>query len=157
MRILVTGGSGRIGRYVVRDLAQAGHHVTSVDVVAAAVPGIQSLLVDLTDVGQVYQALTASQAEAVIHLGAWSGDHIVPPTRTYGDNVCGTFNLFQACADLGVRRVVSASTHHVYGVIKAAPAYVPIDEAHPLRLATAYALSNELCPRGRSVRISPTV
>jgi len=145
MRVLVTGGNGRIGRYVVRDLVQAGHQVTSVDLASAAVPGVWSLIVDLTDSGQVYQVLTASQAEAVIHLGAWSGDHIVPPTRTYGDNVQGTFNLFQACADLGIRRVVWASTHHVYGVIKAPPIYVPIDEAHPLRPATAYALSKVAC------------
>lgn len=127
---------------MVRDLIQAGHQVTSVDLAPAAVPGVWSLIVDLTDAGQIYQALTASQAEAVIHLGAWSGDHIVPATRTYGDNVQGTFNVFQACADLGIRRVVWASTHHVYGVIKASPVYVPIDEAHPLRPTTAYALSN---------------
>jgi len=145
MRILVTGGSGRIGRYVVRDLVQAGHEVTSVDLVYERVAGVQTLMVDLTDAGQVYQALARAQAAAVIHLGAWSGDHIVPPMRTYGDNVQGTFNVFQACADLGIRRVVSASTHHVYGVIKAPPHYVPIDEAHPLRPATAYALSKLAC------------
>lgn len=145
MRILVTGGSGRIGRYVVRHLAQAGHEVTSVDLVYERVAGVQTLMVDLTDAGQVYQALARAQAAAVIHLGAWSGDHIVPPMRTYGDNVQGTFNVFQACADLGIRRVVSASTHHVYGVIKAPPLYVPIDEAHPLRPATAYALSKLAC------------
>lgn len=145
MRILVTGGSGRIGRYVVRDLVQAGHEVTSVDLVYERVAGVQTLMVDLTDAGQVYQALARAQAAAVIHLGAWSGDHIVPPMRTHGDNVQGTFNVFQACADLGIRRVVSASTHHVYGVIKAPPLYVPIDEAHPLRPATAYALSKLAC------------
>jgi nucleoside-diphosphate-sugar epimerase len=141
MRILVTGGSGRIGRYVVRDLVQAGHQVTSVDVVHRSFPDTRTMMVDLTDAGQVYQALTYSEAEAVIHLGAWAGYYAVPPTCMYGDNVCGTFNLFQACADLSVRRVISASSHLVYGVLKAAPVYVPIDEDHPLRPADAYALS----------------
>jgi len=145
MKILVTGGSGGIGRYVVRDLVQTGHQVTSVDLVPAAVPGVRSLLVDLTDAGQAYQALAGSQAEAVIHLGAWSYDGKVPDTRTYGDNVCSTFNLFQACADLGIKRVVSASSHHVYGVVKAPPVYVPIDEAHLLRPPSAYALSKLVC------------
>jgi nucleoside-diphosphate-sugar epimerase len=65
----------------------------------------------------------------------------VPDTRTYGDNVRGTFNVFQACADLDVRRVVSASSCQVYGTAKAPPLYVPIDEEHPLRPAGAYALS----------------
>ena len=141
MRILVTGGSGRIGRYVVRDLVQAGHRVTSVDVVFNRRPGVQTRQVDLTEAGQIYQALVASQAQAVVHLGAWAGGHVVPPSRTYGDNVQGTFNVFQACADLGVRRVIFASTNHVYGVVAAPPVYVPIDEAHPLRPAGAYALS----------------
>ena len=51
------------------------------------------------------------------------------------------FNLFQACADLGIRRVIWASSNHAYGVRGAPPVYVPIDEAHPLRPADAYALS----------------
>jgi nucleoside-diphosphate-sugar epimerase len=141
VKILVTGGSGRIGRYVVREMIQAGHMVTSVDVVHGVVPGVPSLLVDLTDAGQVYGAVARSQAKAIIHLGAWANDGHVPDTRTYGDNVCGTFNLFQASADLGVRRIVSASSCQVYGTAVAPPLYVPIDEDHPLRPAGAYALS----------------
>jgi nucleoside-diphosphate-sugar epimerase len=141
MNVLVTGASGRIGRYAVREMFQAGHSVTGVDVVPGVVPGVPSLLVDLTDAGQVYGAIARSRADAVIHLGAWANDGRVPDTRTYGDNVCGTFNVFQACADLGVRRIVSASSHQVYGTALAPPLYVPIDEAHPLRPAGAYPLS----------------
>jgi nucleoside-diphosphate-sugar epimerase len=141
MHVLVTGGSGRIGRYAVRDLVRAGHSVTSVDVVPGVVPGVPSLLADLTDPGQIYGALARSQAQAVVHLGAWANDGQVPDTRTYGDNVRGTFNVFQACADLGVRRIVSASSHQVYGTALVDPVYVPIDEDHPLRAAGAYPLS----------------
>ena len=113
MKVLITGASGRIGRYAVQEMVQAGHSVTGVDVVPGVVPGVPSLLVDLADAGQVYGAVARSQAEAVIHLGAWANDGRVPDTRTYGDNVRGTFNVFQACADLGVRRVVSASSCQV--------------------------------------------
>ena len=141
MKILVTGGSGRIGRYVVKELTDAGHDVTSVDVLSAEERRRRFLRVDLTDAGEVYQALAMAGAEAVVHLGAWANAGVVPDTRTYGDNVQGTFNLFQACADLGIQRVVSASSAQVYGFAKAPPAYVPVDEAHPLRPANCYALS----------------
>ena len=133
MNVLITGGSGRIGRYAVREFAQSGHSVTSIDLRPGGVEGVQALLVDLTDAGQVYGALACSQAQAVVHLGAWANDGHVPDTRTYGDNVRATFNVFQACADLGVRRIVSASSHQVYGTAILAPRYVPIDEVHPLR------------------------
>ena len=141
MQILVTGASGRIGRYVVKELVNAGHNVTGVDVLPAE-GGISPFLrVDLTDAGEVYQALAAAEAEAVVHLGAWANAGVVPDTRTYGDNVQGTFNLFQACTDLGIQRVVSASSSQVYGFAKEPPVYVPVDEAHPLRPANCYALS----------------
>ena len=141
MRILVTGASGRIGRYVVRELVSSGHSVTGVDVLPSEERIYRFLRVDLTDAGEVYQALAGAQAEAVVHLGAWANAGVVPDTRTYGDNVQGTFNLFQACADLGIQRVVSASSSQVYGFAKEPPVYVPVDEAHPLRPANCYALS----------------
>ena len=142
MQILVTGASGRIGRYVVKELSSAGHNVTSVDISPPEAENLPRFLrVDLTDAGEVYQALAAAKAEAVVHMGAWANAGVVPDTRTYGDNVQGTFNLFQACADLGIQRIVSASSAQVYGFAKAPPVYVPVDEAHPLRPANCYALS----------------
>ena len=141
MRILVTGASGRIGGYVVRELVSAGHSVTGVDVLSSEAGMSRFLRADLTDAGEVYQALAAAEAEAVVHLGAWANAGVVPDTRTYGDNVQGTFNVFQACADLGIQRVVSASSAQVYGFAKELPVYVPVDEAHPLRPANCYALS----------------
>ena len=141
MQILVTGASGRIGRYVVKELVSAGHNVTGVDILASDGSSPRFLRVDLTDAGEVYQALAGAEAEAVVHLGAWANAGVVPDTRTYGDNVQGTFNLFQACADLGIQRVVSASSSQVYGFAKEPPVYVPVDETHPLRHANCYALS----------------
>ncbi len=139
MKIVVTGGNGRIGRYVVRGLVEAGHRVTSVDIrrhLSAAGPGRQA---DLTDAGQVYGALAG--AEAVVHMGAWANAGMVAHTQTYGDNVQSTYNVFQACADLGIRRVISASSNQVYGLAGAPPEYLPVDEEHPLRPINCYALS----------------
>ena len=122
-----------------RELIQSGHEVTSIDVSGGAEPGCRGLQADLTDAGQVYQALAG--ADAAVHLGAWANAGMVPDTRTYGDNVRGTFNLFQACADLGIRRIVSASSAQVYGFAAAPPEYVPVDEEHPCRPVNCYALS----------------
>ena len=141
MRVLVTGGSGRIGRYAVRELVTAGHDVTSVDMLPGGESGVRGWRVDLTDAGQVYQALVGAQAEAIVHMGAWANAGVVPHTRTYGDNVRGTYNLFQACADLGIRRIVSASSAQVYGFAGAPPVYAPVDEDHPCRPVNCYALS----------------
>ena len=87
MKVLVTGGSGRIGGYVVRGLAGAGHEVTSVDVAPNAATGRSAMAVDLTDAGQVLQSVASSKADAVVHLGAWAKAGLVPDTRTYGVSV----------------------------------------------------------------------
>lgn len=142
MNILVTGSRGRIGRFVVDDLLAAGHSVKGIDLVPADVNRPEPYLqADLTDAGQVYQVVAWAQPDAVIHLGAWPNSGMVPEARTYGDNVQGTYNLFHACADLGIKRVVSASTNQIYGFAAAPPLYAPVDEAHPLRPVNAYALS----------------
>ena len=154
MKVLVTGGSGWIGGYVVCDLIGHGHDVLSVDLSPPVARQNQPhtsmtrydatsrhLTVDITHAGQVYQALTKAQADAVIHLAAWPNANIVPDTRTYGDNVQGTFNIFQACADLGILRIVSASSAQVYGLADTLPRYVPLDEDHPLHPVNCYALS----------------
>ncbi len=134
MHIAVTGAAGRIGRHIVCDLRTAGHSVQGMDVAAGA--GLQ---VDLTDAGQVYAALAG--ADAVVHMGAWANAGMVVDPRTYGDNVTGTYNVFQACADLGIQRVISASSNQVYGFFSAPPLYAPINEAHPTRPVNSYALS----------------
>lgn len=141
MNVLVTGGSGRVGRYVVRDLVAAGHTVTNADLAPlAGLPG-GFLRVDLTNPGDVYQMLTYTRSEAVVHLGAWANAGVVPDTRTYGDNVRGAYNVFQACADLGIQRIVYASSAQVYGFADAPPLYAPVDEDHPLRPCNSYALA----------------
>ena len=141
MNVLVTGGSGRIGHYVVQELIDTDHTVVSIDLVRSTERLGRFLRVDLTNAGEVYQALVSAGAEAVIHLGAWSNWGKVPDTRTFGDNAQGTFNVFQACADLGITRVIFASSAQVYGFAKAPPLYVPVDEDHPLRPTNSYALS----------------
>lgn len=141
MNILITGGSGRIGRFVVQEFVNSGHQILSADVAPWPDAPCPTLHVDLTRAGEVYNALARHKTEAVVHLGAWADAGKVADPRTYSENVSGTYNLFQACADLGIRKVLSASTNQIYGFAGAPPAYAPVDEAHPLRPVNCYALS----------------
>jgi nucleoside-diphosphate-sugar epimerase len=140
MRIVVTGGSGKAGRWVVRDLRGHGHDVLNVDVVHDGSAHGQCLLADLADPGQAHEAL--SGADAVVHLGAIPAPEIRPPAETFRNNALSTYNVFAAAADAGARRVVWASSETVLGLpFDEPPAFAPIDETHPPRPETSYALS----------------
>lgn len=142
MRVVVTGGSGLAGRAVVAGLVAHGHEVTNLDLVPSDGPA-PFRRVDVTDLGQVYGGLRG--AEAVVHFAAIPRPTFDVPEVVYRTNVMGTFNVLEAAAALGIRRVVQASSVSVLGFPfneqPLAPAYVPIDEAHPLLPQDAYALS----------------
>ncbi|SFZ85209.1 Nucleoside-diphosphate-sugar epimerase [Devosia enhydra] len=142
MRILVTGGSGRVGRFVVRELASAGHEVTSLDFsVSQRIAGVRHMTGDVSRFEDIHGALAYARAEAVVHLAAWSDPGIVADTRTYRDNVAGAFNVLEAAHGLGLKRVILASSAQVYGFAGQGPLYAPVDEEHPLRPLNSYALA----------------
>lgn len=142
MRVAVTGGSGLAGRAVVADLAAHGFEATNVDLVPSDGPA-PFRRVDVEDLGQVYGALRG--AEAVVHLAAIPRPTFDVPEVVFRTNVMGAFNVLEAAAALGVRRVVTASSVSVLGFPfferPLTPAYVPIDEEHPRLPQDAYALS----------------
>lgn len=141
MRVAVTGGSGRVGRWVVLELVERGHHCLNLDIVPHPAAAVKSLRVDLREAGEIYATFASFRPEVVVHLGAWAGDGFVPTATTYNDNTSMTYNVFQASADLSVKRVVWASSHHVYGTAGSPPAYFPLDEDHPMRPVGPYGLS----------------
>lgn len=144
MEILVTGGSGKAGRSVVEALRADGHAVTSVDLVRGDPAMGKTLESDLTQPGEAYEALAGM--DACVHLAAIPAWWIRSETETFRNNVLSTYNVFAAAATLRVPRVIWASSETVYGFPfeRAAPAYVPLDEASELRPETSYALSKVL-------------
>ena len=81
MRIVVTGGAGRLGRSLVAGLAERGHDVLSLDRAVSAAPqlaGAEQRAVDLTDADATASALHEAKADAVIHLAAIA---VPPPAR----------------------------------------------------------------------------
>jgi nucleoside-diphosphate-sugar epimerase len=144
MRIAVTGGLGRLGRYVVRELA--GHSVRVLDVGAPADPPTDYREADLRDLEALCAGLR--DMEVVVHLGGIDRSVATDDAATMQVNALGTWNLFEACRQVGVRRVIHCSSSSVLGLDHSnpgmPPCYLPIDEAHPLRPTDAYGLS-KLC------------
>lgn len=138
-RILVTGGSGKAGRAVVRDLIDHGYEVLSAD----TAPDPQGICpckrADLTDPGQAFELL--AQADGVVHLAALLGNRT--EQEVFRVNTLSTYNVFHAATTLGMERVVWASSETVLGlpfdVVK--PAVVPIDETHAPYPGSSYSLS----------------
>jgi nucleoside-diphosphate-sugar epimerase len=152
MRVVVTGGAGKLGRWVVRDLAEPAddlprHQVTVFDrVPGTAPPGGRWLIGDVEDLGQVLGALGG--AEAVIHLAAIPRPWITTDDVTFRTNVLGAYNVHEAAYRLGIRRVVTAGSQAILGwdyrERDFAPSYLPVDEDHPVSPQDPYGLSKEV-------------
>jgi nucleoside-diphosphate-sugar epimerase len=140
MRIVVTGGSGKAGRWVVRRLREAGYDVLNVDWTHDGSAHGLCLVTDLTDAGQAVEALDG--ADALVHLAAIPAPEMRPAAETFRINMLSTYNVFAAAETHGLRRVVYASSETVLGLpFDEPPAFAPIDETHPSRPESSYSLS----------------
>lgn len=146
MRIIVTGGSGKAGREVVRAIAAAGHDVTNIDQARPApeldLPG-GFCRVDLNDAGEVYDAFFQFRPEGVCHLAANPSPQGQARTDVFQNNVQTAYNVMQAAGDLGVPRVVYASSEMATGLLTPGktPSKIPFDETERHASPNAYALS----------------
>ncbi|MEK0317787.1 NAD-dependent epimerase/dehydratase family protein [Cohnella sp. 56] len=142
-KIAVTGGSGKLGRYVVEALRSRGCEVVSLDQRIAEGLPCRQLRVDMSDLGQVAGGLAG--ADAVIHLAAIPAPVGYPHQAIFANNVLGSFNVLEAADMLGIRRIVMGSSTSCYGFAWArrpfSPAYFPVDELHPQLPQEGYGLS----------------
>jgi nucleoside-diphosphate-sugar epimerase len=156
--VVVTGGSGKAGHAVIRDLVDHGYRVMNVDLAPPREPLCHFFKADLADYGQAVEAIRRAagtidrrrsplgEATAVIHLAGIPAPSLAPDAVTFENNLISTYNLFSAAALFGLPRVVWASSETLYGLplTRTPPVFVPITEEHPLAPETGYALAKVL-------------
>ncbi|MHB0912202.1 MAG: NAD-dependent epimerase/dehydratase family protein [Armatimonadota bacterium] len=145
VRALVTGGAGFVPSHIVDLLVERGAEVTVLDNLKdgklenlnKSMPHVRFIEGDVRNADAAQEA--ASGQDYVFHLAANANvpNSLKDPRYDFETNALGSFNIFQAAKDSGVRRVVYASSAAVYGE----PQYVPMDEKHPLNPCSFYGCS----------------
>ncbi|ESX45950.1 NAD(P)-dependent oxidoreductase [Mesorhizobium sp. M0999] len=157
-RIMFTGGSGKAGRHVVQYLVEQGCQVLNIDTRPLDNPKVRTLITDITDSGQVFNALSSymglhefdpslrpQPVDAVVHFAAIPRIMITTDNEVFRINAMGTYNVIEAAVKLGIPKVVIASSETTYGVVFANeprdPKYFPLDEEYDVDPMDSYALS----------------
>lgn len=157
-RILFTGGSGKAGKHVIPYLLDQGHRVMNVDLVPLAYPGVDNLIADITDAGQMYNAMSAyagfdelepgtgvPKFDAVVHFAAVPRILLKPDNETFRVNTIGTYNVIEAAVKMGINKIIIASSETTYGICfsdgKTNPNSLPLEEDYDVDPMDSYGLS----------------
>lgn len=159
MKIVVTGGAGRLGQFIIKELTRGGHEPLCLDTTDPAEKNCGWLAIDLRETKNLIPVLEG--ADAVIHLarvrfpytssgfdpasGLWKYPQVSQDAERFSHNVTITYNILAACSEAGVKKIVCGSSLAIYGFyypLRAdLPDYLPIDEDHPLRPQDPYGIS----------------
>ncbi|WP_027232211.1 NAD(P)-dependent oxidoreductase [Phyllobacterium sp. UNC302MFCol5.2] len=171
-RIVFTGGAGKAGRHVIPYLVEHGYEVLNIDLVALDYPGVNTLFADITDSGEMFNALSShfgfdgfetgkgpAPIDAVVHFAAVPRVLIKPDNETFRVNTFGTYNVIEAAVKLGIRKVIIASSETTYGVCFAEGDRdfhaFPLEEDYDIDPMDSYGLSklvNEKTARAFAMR-----
>ncbi|MDB5240428.1 MAG: NAD-dependent epimerase/dehydratase [Spirosoma sp.] len=158
MRLFFTGGSGKAGKHVIPYLLEQGHKVMNVDLVPLNHPGVDNLVADITDSGQMFNALSSyagldelepghgvPQFDAVVHFAAVPRILLKPDNETFRVNTMGTYNVIEAAVKLGIRKIIIASSETTYGICfsdgQTNPHVLPLEEDYDVDPMDSYGLS----------------
>jgi len=157
-RIVFTGGSGKAGRHVVPWLKAKGYDILNLDLKPLDCSGVNTLITDVTDSGQVFNALSMhfgfdgfetgkgpARVDAVVHFAAIPRVLIQPDNVTFTTNVVSTYNVIEAAVKLGIRKIIIASSETTYGVCFAEGDkdfhHFPLEEDYDIDPMDSYGLS----------------
>jgi nucleoside-diphosphate-sugar epimerase len=150
-RVAVTGSTGKLGRTVVAHLVERGYDVLALDRTRPGSTAAPFVAVDLTDYGQVLEALSGgvdehpTPVDAVVHLAAIPAPGLTTNAATFANNSAATYNVFAAARALKIRSVVWASSETVLGLpFDTPPPYAPVDEEYHPRPESTYSLNKAL-------------
>jgi NAD(P)-dependent dehydrogenase (short-subunit alcohol dehydrogenase family) len=145
VRVLVTGCAGRVGEAVTAHLVDQGFDVRGVDRVEGF-DGIDYRQCDLLDAEALKPHIEG--VDTVLHLAAIPSPGKAPNADIFQINTAGTFNVFDVCAQVGVGRVVVASSinavGYFFGAVPFELDYLPADEDHPKLTSDAYSFSKQV-------------
>jgi len=135
VRVLLTGSSGGVGRAAQSALADAGWDVQPFDLAEGQ---------DLRDLDAVVEAMRG--CTAVVHAGALAHDTAGSPADIVATNLLGTWHILVAAELRAVSRVVYFSSAQVFGFAEGegTPAYLPVDDGHPVTASRPYGMSKRL-------------
>ena len=147
MRVLVTGGTGAVGRMAVARLVEHGHDVTVIG--RRAGMEIDGAAYRQCDIGNFACITECVQGmEGIVHLAAIPNPSKGTSEEIFHANCTGTFNVYQAAANAGIKRIISASSINAFGFnfgIKRFPLrYFPMDEEHPSFTTDPYSFSKQV-------------
>ncbi len=147
MAILVTGGAGFIGSYVVDELIGRGEEVVVIDNLSSGVNYLNRdavfYKIDLTDKKDVENVFAAHNFEEVWHIAANPDVRVgsEKPEEIYRNNVFATYVLLEVMRKFKVDRIVFTSTSTVYGEAKV----IPTPEDYPTVPISVYGASKLAC------------
>jgi nucleoside-diphosphate-sugar epimerase len=157
-RIFFTGGTGKAGKHVISYLLEQGHRVLNVDLKPLDYPGVDNLIADITDSGQMFNAMSSyagldelefgngvPKFDAVVHFAAVPRILIKPDNETFRINTIGTYNVIEAAVKLGIKKIIIASSETTYGICfsdgKTDPKVLPLEEDYDVDPMDSYGLS----------------
>ena len=160
-KIFVTGGSGKAGKHLIQYLLEKGYSVVNADLVPLVMNGVDNINLDITDSGQVFNALSGyanipelklgedpKNFKAVVHLAAIPRILVKPDNETFRINTIGTYNVIEAATKLGIKKIIFASSETTYGFCFAQgnpiPKWLPIEEDYETSPTDSYGLSKVL-------------
>ena len=160
-KIFVTGGSGKAGKHLIQYLLEKGYSIVNADLVPLVMNGVDNINLDITDSGQVFNALSGyanipelklgedpKNFKAVVHLAAIPRILVKPDNETFRINTLGTYNVMEAATKLGIKKIIFASSETTYGFCFAQgnpiPKWLPIEEDYETSPTDSYGLSKVL-------------